>query len=120
MAEDDWVTEEIEVVIVSTKDETYNYGVYDGQHGVIEKIDKHACQVILDQNNSNIRIPTKFLEPVTPDHKKQQVKVILGKYRNQIGNLHSIDQNDGIVKMVNASDIKCLPLKALAKYRPIS
>lgn len=119
-ATDDWATEEIEVVIVPNKDEKYSYGVYDGQHGVIEKVDNHVCQVILDQNNSNMSIPTKFLEPVCPDQKKQQVKVIMGKYKNQIGNLHSIDGPDGIVRMFNASDIKCMNLKALAKYRPIT
>ncbi|ORX44147.1 transcription elongation factor Spt5 [Piromyces finnis] len=119
-ATDDWATEEIEVVIVPKNGEEFNFGVYNNQHGVIEKVDKHHCQVILDQNNSNITIPTKFLEPVCPDQKKQQVKVIIGKNRNQIGNLHSIDGNDGIVRMVNASDIKCMNLKALAKYRPKS
>lgn len=119
-ATDDWATEDIEVVIVSKKDEKYSYGVYDGQHGVIEKVDNHVCKVILDQNNSSMSIPTKFLEPVSPDQKKQQVKVIVGEYKNQVGNLHSIDGPDGIVRMVNASDIKFMNLKTLAKYRPIT
>jgi len=119
-ATDEWATEEIEVVIVPNKDDEYSYGVYNGQHGVIEKVDKHVCQVILDQNNSNLSIPTKFLEPVCPDQKNQRVKVIIGKFKNQIGNLHSIDGKDGIVRMFNATDIKCMNLKALAKYRPIS
>jgi len=119
-ATDDWATEEIEVVIKPKNGEHYHYGVYDEQHGVIEKVEKHLCHVILDQNNSSIQVPTKFLEPVCPDQKKQQVKVIIGKNRNQIGDLHSIDGNDGIVRMANASDIKCMNLKALAKYRPIS
>jgi len=119
-ATDEWVTEEIEVVIVSNKDEKYNYGVYDGEHGVIEKVNKHGCQVILDQNNSSINVPTKFLEPVCPDQKKQQVKVIFGKFKNEIGNVHSIEGPDAIVRMVNASDIKCMNLKQLAIYRPIS
>ncbi|KAG4101159.1 transcription elongation factor Spt5 [Neocallimastix lanati (nom. inval.)] len=116
---DDWATEEIEVTIVPCEEDRFNYGVYDGQHGVIEKVERHNCRVILNQNNSVLDIPTKFLKPVYPDKKKQQVKIISGKYKNKIGNLHSIDGSDAIVRMLNASDITILNLNMLAKYHPL-
>lgn len=61
-------------------------------------------------------IPYDNIEPVRPS-KKDNVKIILGDYRGELGSLIGVDSHDGIVKLRgDGSGFKILSMSSVAKY----
>lgn len=70
--------------------------------------------MFLPEEDRTVSISCEHLEPVVPMH-SDAVKVIMGEDREAIGQLLSIDNIEGVVKLSNG-DVKLLALKLLCRY----
>uniref|UniRef100_H2Y419 Transcription elongation factor SPT5 n=1 Tax=Ciona savignyi TaxID=51511 RepID=H2Y419_CIOSA len=78
------------------------------------KIGGGLCNVYIDEIQRTVSVPGNNLEPVIPV-KNDKVKVILGEDRETTGELISIDDKDGIVRMDQDKQLKILQLRFLGK-----
>ncbi|XP_073975889.1 transcription elongation factor subunit Spt5 [Rhodnius prolixus] len=110
----DWYTTDIEVRIKDTNDDS---GLA-GQIGTITGLSGGMCTVFLPDEDRYVNIECERLMPVKPavsDH----VKVIGGTYREAVGELLTIDQLEGVVKMAGElerdNNVKMIDLDMLCK-----
>jgi hypothetical protein len=61
------------------------------------------------------RFDLEYLDIVKPG-KKDNVKIVSGEYRGQIGHLIGVDGVDGIVKLRGGSGFKIMGMTSVAKY----
>ncbi|KAJ9582584.1 hypothetical protein L9F63_023072, partial [Diploptera punctata] len=107
----DWFTTDIEVKIKATHDDP---GLV-GQIGVIRGISGYLASLFLPQEDRSVNVTMDHLEPVLPE-RLDSVKVILGEEKEAVGQLLSIDNGEGIMKLVSG-EVKMLPLKYLSRMK---
>lgn len=107
----DWLTTDIEVRIRDTHDDP---GL-SGQRGVIRNITGGTCSVYLPEEERVVNIMGDHLEPVVPQ-KGDQVKIIAGEFREAVGHLLSIDNQDVVVKL-NEDQVQMLQLRFVCKMK---
>ncbi|KAI8368614.1 hypothetical protein EDC96DRAFT_607250 [Choanephora cucurbitarum] len=112
--EDNWPIEEIEVVVKK------NYGeAQKGQFAKIVTVNRNGrkCLIsLLDASQAKVDVPFDSIEPVRPS-KKDNVKIILGEHRGELGSLIGVDSHDGIVRLKgDGSGFKILSMNSVAKY----
>lgn len=109
----EWQTSDIEVRIRYTHDDDDLVG----QTGIITGTSGGMCSVFLLKEDRVVNILSEHLEPVLP-RSGDKVKVIFGEDRESTGELLSIDNNEGVIKMDGKDgDIRLLNLRYLCKYR---
>jgi len=104
----DWHTADIYVNVTHNVDDPS----MAGKKGVIRNITGGLCNVYLPEEKRTVTIPSVHLEPSLPV-KQDKVKVILGEDREATGELISIDDKDGIVRMDADKQLKILQLRYL-------
>ncbi|XP_008545708.1 transcription elongation factor SPT5 [Microplitis demolitor] len=107
----EWHTVDIEVRI---KD-SHGDPALAGQQGIIRGISGGMCSVFLPAEDRVVNLICDQLEPVLPIH-GDRVKVILGEDREAVGNLLSIDNQEGVVKLTTG-ELKMLHLRFLCKMK---
>ncbi|GAB6022325.1 transcription elongation factor spt5 [Chamberlinius hualienensis] len=108
MGTQEWHTTEIEVVI---RDSHEDAGLV-GQVGVIRGISGGMCSVFLLEEDRVVNILGEHLEPSIPK-RGDKVKVLIGDERENVGELVSIDHQEGVVRI--DGDVKLLQLRYLCK-----
>ncbi|XP_039248300.2 transcription elongation factor SPT5-like isoform X1 [Styela clava] len=106
----DWQTVDIVVMVKDSHDE----GQLVGKLGVVRSITGGMCNAYIPEIDRTISVAGGNLEPVVPG-KNDKVKVILGEDREMTGELISIDDKDGIVRMDVDKQLKILQLRFLGK-----
>ncbi|XP_078489937.1 transcription elongation factor SPT5 isoform X4 [Ciona intestinalis] len=101
-------------IVVRVKQNHEEGGIASGKMGVIRSITGGLCSVYIDEIQRTVSVPGNSLEPVIPV-KNDKVKVILGEDRETTGELISIDDKDGIVRMDQDKQLKILQLRFLGK-----
>ncbi|KAJ9580689.1 hypothetical protein L9F63_024134, partial [Diploptera punctata] len=107
----DWQTTDIEVRIRDTHDDA---GL-SGQIGIIRGISGGMCSVFLPEEDRVVNIVSEHLEPIVPQ-RSDQVKVIHGEDREAVGQLLSIDNQEGVVKLTSG-EVKMLQLRYLCRMK---
>ncbi|KAG0165226.1 transcription elongation factor spt5 [Apophysomyces sp. BC1034] len=110
---EDWPIEEIEVKVLSAQS-----GASEGQIGSIVSFNpsSRSCQVLLYDTSATVEIGYDSLDPIRPS-KKDNVKVILGEHRGELGSLVGVDSHDGIVRLKGGgSGFKIMGMGAVGKY----
>lgn len=105
----DWYTIDIIVRIKATHDNT------DLIHetGIIRSISGGMCSVYIKSEDKVVNVSCEHLEPVSPEvHDK--AKVIIGDERELVGQVISIDGNEGVFK-IDEKTIRMLPIRYLCK-----
>ncbi|CAK8694828.1 transcription elongation factor SPT5-like isoform X2 [Clavelina lepadiformis] len=108
----EWQTVDIVVKVKQSHED--GSGTLTGKTGVIRTITGGLCNVYIDEIGRTVSVPGNNLEPVLPG-KNDKVKVILGEDRETTGELISIDDKDGIVRMDHDNQLKILQLRFLGK-----
>lgn len=111
--ENDWPIEEIEVKFKRNQGDAQK-----GQSGKVVTVNRNnrRCLVSLLDNQQNVDVSFDYLEPVRPV-KKDNVKIILGEHRGELGSLIGVDSHDGIVRLKgDGSGFKILSMNSVAKY----
>lgn len=112
---------DIEVKIVRHRRTVTSYsgGAYDGRSAQVLRVDtsRRTCKVqLLGPPHSVLdNIAWDYLEPVRPG-KKENLKVIAGELRGQLGQLYGEDNHDAIVKLNGSAEFKIMAMSALARY----
>uniref|UniRef100_A0A1B6GUV3 Spt5 C-terminal domain-containing protein n=1 Tax=Cuerna arida TaxID=1464854 RepID=A0A1B6GUV3_9HEMI len=106
----DWHTTDIEVRVRESHDDSDLVG----QVGTIRSISGGMCSVFLPDEDRTVSISCEQLEPVIPAW-PNPVKVILGEDKERTGDLLSIDNQEGVVKL-DGDEVKMLQLRYLCKY----
>lgn len=86
--------------------------------GHIVTVNKNSrkCLVNILDNGQKVDVSFDAIEPVRPS-KKDNVKIILGEHRGEIGSLIGVDSHDGIVRLKgDGSGFKILGMSSVAKY----
>lgn len=109
VGQQEWQTTDIIVQVKQNDDE----GLV-GKQGVIRSITGGLCNVYIADEGRTVTIPNNNIEPVLPS-RSDKVKVILGEDREATGELISIDDKDGIVRMDQDKQLKILQLRFLGK-----
>ncbi|OAC98128.1 hypothetical protein MUCCIDRAFT_157466, partial [Mucor lusitanicus CBS 277.49] len=93
--EDNWPIEEIEVTLKRNQGDAQK-----GQHCKIISVNRNSrkCLVSVLDNQNKLDIGFDYIEPVRPS-KKDNVKIILGEHRGELGSLIGVDSHDGIVRL---------------------
>ena len=73
------------------------------------------CSVFLPEEDRVVNIHGDHLEPIVPQC-LDQVKVILGEARESVGQLLSIDNQEGVVKLATG-DLTMLQLRFLCRMK---
>ncbi|KAG1460051.1 hypothetical protein G6F46_000750 [Rhizopus delemar] len=111
--EEDWPIEDIEVKFI--RDEG---AARRGQLASIVSVDiiSKRCVVNLYSTSEKIDIPFDCIEPARPN-KKENVRIIKGEHRGELGNLIGVDAQDGIVRLKgDAAGFKFLNMVTVGKY----
>lgn len=111
--EDNWPIEEIEVKLKRSQGDAQQ-----GQLGKIVTVNRNSrkCLVSLLDNHQKVDMSFDYLEPVRPS-KKDNVRIILGEHRGELGSLVGVDSHDGIVRLRgDGSGFKILSMNSVAKY----
>lgn len=106
----DWHTTDIEVRI---KDSHSGLG---GHTGVIRGISGPMCSVYLPKEDRVVNIVCDNLEPIVPQ-RGDTFKVIMGEEREAVGQLISIDHQDGVVKLNHDDEVTMMNLRYLCKMK---
>lgn len=116
---DEWPIAEIEVSFVKDKSSGSEYegGAHSGQKASIVHVDrnKRVCKVRPVTGGNDLEVGWEYLEIVKPG-KKDNVKIVSGEHRGQIGHLIGVDGHDGIVKLRGGSGFKIMGMTSVAKY----
>ncbi|GAA5800987.1 hypothetical protein HPULCUR_006427 [Helicostylum pulchrum] len=111
--EDNWPIEEIEVKLKRSQGDAQQ-----GQIGRIVTVNRNSrkCLVDLEDGQQNVDMSFEYLEPVRPS-KKDNVRIILGEHRGELGSLVGVDSHDGIVRLRgDGTGYKILSMSSVAKY----
>ncbi|BET00579.1 Transcription elongation factor [Nesidiocoris tenuis] len=110
----EWYTTNIEVRVK----ENHKDSGLAGQIGTITGISGNTCVLFLPAEDRCVNVDCDMLIPVRPSQ-GDQVKVIMGDYREAIGELLTIDQVEGVVKLAGdmdtGPDVQMIHLDFLAK-----
>lgn len=106
----EWQTVDIDVVIKDSHDDS----LLVGKQGVIRTMTGGMCNAYIPEMDRTVSVAGGNLEPVIPG-KNDKVKVIFGEDREMTGELISIDDKDGIVRMDQDGQLKILQLRFLGR-----
>lgn len=73
------------------------------------------CSLFLPAEDRVVTVPGELLEPVVPA-RRDRVKIILGEDRESTGQLLSIDNLEGVVKL-DGGDVRMYQLRFLCKMK---
>lgn len=73
------------------------------------------CSLFLPAEDRVVTVAGDLLEPVVP-MRRERVKIILGEDRESTGQLLSIDNQEGVVKL-DAGDVRMYQLRFLCKMK---
>ncbi|KAL0849644.1 hypothetical protein ABMA28_013899 [Loxostege sticticalis] len=104
----EWHTTEVEVRVRQHEDSSLA-----GQAGVIRGLSAGMCAVYLPHEDRVVNVLADLLEPAVPQS-GDRVKVIAGEDREAVGQLISIENQEGVVKF-GTDDIKIMQLRHLCK-----
>ncbi|CAH2067692.1 unnamed protein product, partial [Iphiclides podalirius] len=104
----DWPAPDVEVRVAAAAEEALR-----GLSGVVRSVAAGACAVYLPHDDRLVSLPPALLEPVVPQS-GDRVKVIAGEDREAVGQLISIENQEGVVKF-GTDDIKIMQLRHLCK-----
>lgn len=102
----DWHTTEVEVRVRAGCEGA-------GQVGVVRGVTEGSCAVYVPAEDRVLSVPAELLDPVLPQA-GDRVKVIAGEDRETVGQLISIENQEGVVKF-GTDDIKIMQLRHLCK-----
>lgn len=105
----DWHTTEVEVRVRTSHDDD----ALAGQTGVVRGLSAGMCALYLPLEDRVVNVLADLLEPVVPQS-GDRVKVIAGEDREAVGQLISIENQEGVVKF-GTDDIKIMQLRHLCK-----
>lgn len=105
---DDWHAPDLEVRVRGGAEPGLR-----GQAGALRSVSGATCAVYLPLEDRVLNLPAHLLEPVVP-HSGDRVKVIAGEDREAVGQLISIENQEGVVKF-GSDDIKIMQLRHLCK-----
>ncbi|KAF6200841.1 hypothetical protein GE061_005288 [Apolygus lucorum] len=112
----EWYTTNIEVRVK----ENHGDSGLAGQIGTITGISGSTCVLFLPMEDRCVNVECEMLVPVRPSQ-GDQVKVIMGDYREAVGELLTIDQVEGVVKLAGdmdtVPDVQMIHLDFLAKMQ---
>ncbi|KAI8329002.1 hypothetical protein BC941DRAFT_463852 [Chlamydoabsidia padenii] len=113
-ASNDWPIEEIEIQMIKS---VGNANV--GQIGSIISVHhgSRTCSIQVYDNNERVdKVRYDAMEPVRPS-KKDNVKIILGDHRGELGSLIGVDSHDGIVRIKGGGGgFKIMSMNSVGKY----
>ena len=92
--------------------------VQKGQLGSIHSVDydTRKCKINLSVNGKTVEVSFDDIEAIRPS-KKDNVKIMYGQYRDELGSLIGVDSHDGIVRLRNdSSGFKILSMSSVGKY----
>ncbi|CAH0748696.1 unnamed protein product [Diatraea saccharalis] len=104
----EWHTPDVEVRVRAHED-----AALAGQAGVLRGLSAGMCAVYLPLEDRVVNVLADLLEPVVPQS-GDKVKVIAGEDREAVGQLISIENQEGVVKF-GTDDIKIMQLRHLCK-----
>ncbi|KAG6441108.1 hypothetical protein O3G_MSEX001682 [Manduca sexta] len=104
----DWHTTDVEVRVRAGAE-----AGLAGQVGVLRSVSAGSCAVYLPHEDRVLTVPPDLLDPVLPQA-GDRVKVIAGEDREAVGQLISIENQEGVVKF-GTDDIKIMQLRHLCK-----
>ncbi|KAM3957705.1 transcription elongation factor subunit Spt5 [Aphomia sociella] len=104
----DWAAPEVEVRLRAHED-----AALAGQAGVLRGVSGGMCAVYVPHEDRVVNVLADLLEPVVPQS-GDKVKVIAGEDREAVGQLISIENQEGVVKF-GTDDIKIMQLRHLCK-----
>lgn len=105
----DWPAADVEVRVRAAHDDD----ALQGQAGVVRGVSASMCAVYLPLEDRVVNVLGELLEPVVPQS-GDRVKVIAGEDREAVGQLISIENQEGVVKF-GTDDIKIMQLRHLCK-----
>nr|XP_018906606.1 PREDICTED: transcription elongation factor SPT5-like [Bemisia tabaci] len=110
-----WLTTDIEVRIK----ESIHDPDLAGQNGIVRNISEGSgmCSLFLPEEDRIVELECDYLEPVVPQT-GDEVKVIAGEDRENTGQLISVDNKEGVVKL-DYGEIKMLQLLHLCRFKPL-
>ncbi|KAL4704654.1 hypothetical protein ACJJTC_013438 [Scirpophaga incertulas] len=108
----DWWSPDVEVRVRAHED-----AALAGQAGVLRGVSGGTCAVYLPREDRVLSLPAHLLEPVVPQS-GDRVKVVAGEDREQVGQLISIENQEGVVKF-GTDDIKIMQLRHLCKMSAV-
>lgn len=104
----DWASPDVEVRLRAHED-----AALAGQAGVLRGLSGGMCAVYVPAEDRVVNVLADVLEPVVPQS-GDKVKVIAGEDREAVGQLISIENQEGVVKF-GTDDIKIMQLRHLCK-----
>ncbi|XP_059058114.1 transcription elongation factor SPT5 [Achroia grisella] len=104
----DWPSPDVEVRLRAHED-----AALAGQAGVLRGVSGGMCAVYVPLEDRVVNVLADLLEPVVPQS-GDKVKVIAGEDREAVGQLISIENQEGVVKF-GTDDIKIMQLRHLCK-----
>ncbi|KAI8068046.1 hypothetical protein BC940DRAFT_256470 [Gongronella butleri] len=112
-APEDWPIKDIEVRLLAPIGHASK-----GQVGAILSVNasSRTCTVLLNDDQRRVDVRYNGIEPVRPI-KKDNVKIIQGEYRGQLGSLIGVDSQDGIVRIQGGGGgFRIMSMATVAKY----
>ncbi|CAO3600218.1 unnamed protein product [Absidia cylindrospora] len=113
-ASSDWPIEEIEIKMAKSVG-----GANVGQIGSIISVHhgSRTCSIqVYDTNDRVDKVRFDAMEPVRPS-KKDNVKIVLGDHRGELGSLIGVDSQDGIVRIKGGGGgFKIMSMGSVGKY----
>ncbi|CAB4395100.1 hypothetical protein RhiirA5_414083 [Rhizophagus irregularis] len=114
----EWLTPGIEVRIVPIDGiQSFENGRYDSRVGVVVRVDRPNSGFIKldDSDGMTISVEQKYLKP-TEVQRRDDIKVIFGEHKGELGFLAAIDNLEGVVRS-QGGDHSFINIYYLAKYR---
>lgn len=103
----------LEVQIDSQK--AFHSGSLDSKKAVIQQLDPTQCRVQLVDTQEQIQIPAQYLKRSVPV-KRDRVQVTSGEFSGQIGQLITVSDGEGVVRLQANADLKVFHMNDLAKF----
>ncbi|RIA97284.1 hypothetical protein C1645_752485 [Glomus cerebriforme] len=114
----EWLTPGIEVRIVPIDGiQSFENGRYDNRVGVVVRLERsNSGSIKLDDSDGmTISVEQKYLKP-TEVQRRDDIKVIFGEHKGELGFLAAIDNLEGVVRS-QGGDHSFINIYYLAKYR---
>ncbi|CAI2174350.1 8488_t:CDS:10 [Funneliformis geosporum] len=113
----DWLTPGIEVRIVTTGIQSFENGRYDNRVGVVVSLKGPSTGFLRldDSDGMTVTVDQSYLRP-TEVQRRDDIKVIFGEHKGELGFLAAIDNLEGVVRS-QGGDHSFINIYYLAKYR---
>ncbi|CAG8594677.1 6610_t:CDS:10 [Funneliformis mosseae] len=113
----DWLTPGIEVRIVTTGIQSFENGRYDNRVGIVVSLKGPSTGFLRldDSDGMTVTVDQSYLRP-TEVQRRDDIKVIFGEHKGELGFLAAIDNLEGVVRS-QGGDHSFINIYYLAKYR---